>query len=788
MASKILQKGKDVNDIPQDDEDAKAILPDDEAMDIYFELSSTNENKENKRDAVNPKCADIENYNPSPNDGVEDYLVDDSYLKLLELKVENQLFEDSCENKRRIRQKYRNSGQSYETVSGKVIKDRICEPFDSCRQRCEEKINYESCKKIFNNYWCLGSYNRRSHYIRSLMQIKGKKNNTLAKSSVRQRERDNTVVYFLKFERRKIKVCRRHFTQCFGETSSFVRSNINKKIALQAIQMTKGLGKSASANKVKTERKNSRKAASTKNVKAGRKKSKKTVSIKKANKPETECNSKAASTENAKYERQNSRREASAKQVKAKRENSRKAVSAKTSSTSKISVKKENDVKPPTMKAEIKSHINKFPAYESQYTCIDTSLKYLHADLTLKKMYQLYTEQVPNPGKYSTYCKVFYSMNLKFKSPYMSSCSTCESLQAQIKMASGQENRNLLQSRRRHIQEAEIVYKEKTAEKVSAQKNKNTKVFTFDLQQCLPTPFLRNQICFYKRPLWTYNFTVHDLGNDIVQCFMWHETVANRGGNEIASCIYRQLQMVDKMVTRMCFYSDSSTVQNKNSNMTGMFIKFVHNSPHIEYIDHKFLEPGHTYMECDSDFALIEFKTQETNVEIQVPRDWYQFVRSIDSKMHVVEMKANNFFDFSKLLKTQFVYRPCNEDGDQFIWKEVRWIRYTKDISCFYYKTSLDVNEPFKVIKSVKGEATSKTDLPVVETIRAISVEKKQDLLDMLSFIDPEFHSFYKNLHASALPNIHPDLIDEEEIGDEEEQESRHVQTRKSQRKRPEKT
>lgn len=106
-----------------------------------------------------------------------------------------------------------------------------------------------------------------------------------------------------------------------------------------------------------------------------------------------------------------------------------------------------------------------------------------------------------------------------------------------------------------------------------------------------------------------------------------------------------------------------------------MFITFVQNNPHIDFIDHKFLEPGHTHMECDSDHALIERKKKKSNIDIQIPRDWYQFVRSVHSKMNVVEMKANIFFNFSELLKSKFIWRRCNENGERFIWNEVRWLR-----------------------------------------------------------------------------------------------------------------
>ena len=37
-----------------------------------------------------------------------------------------------------------------------------------------------------------------------------------------------------------------------------------------------------------------------------------------------------------------------------------------------------------------------------------------------------------------------------------------------------------------------------------------------------------------------------------------------------------------------------------------MFMVALQKLPHIQVIDHKFLVPGHTYMECDSDHSVIE--------------------------------------------------------------------------------------------------------------------------------------------------------------------------------------
>lgn len=92
---------------------------------------------------------------------------------------------------------------------------------------------------------------------------------------------------------------------------------------------------------------------------------------------------------------------------------------------------------------------------------------------------------------------------------------------------------------------------------------------------------------------------------------MWHEAIAKRGGNEVASCLYEHLKALPVDVKNITFWSDSCFGQNKNSFVALMFAMFVSTVDNIETIDHKFLVPGHTHMECDVDHSVIERKKKE---------------------------------------------------------------------------------------------------------------------------------------------------------------------------------
>ncbi|CAH2008652.1 unnamed protein product [Acanthoscelides obtectus] len=55
-----------------------------------------------------------------------------------------------------------------------------------------------------------------------------------------------------------------------------------------------------------------------------------------------------------------------------------------------------------------------------------------------------------------------------------------------------------------------------------------------------------------------------------------------------------------------------------------MYFAVLKSHPTVKVINHKFLVPGHTHMECDGDHALIERTRRRSETPIHHPRDWYQ--------------------------------------------------------------------------------------------------------------------------------------------------------------------
>lgn len=164
---------------------------------------------------------------------------------------------------------------------------------------------------------------------------------------------------------------------------------------------------------------------------------------------------------------------------------------------------------PDEIVANIKTHINSIPKYQSHYSREDNPNKlYFDSNLNISTLYKDYykewcTENGHTAASEDKYRRVLCSnYNIGFKLPRSDTCKTCDHLHIQINSS------NITPAEKRAFETNLELHQRKAAamqHDLKVSKESDSDVISFDLQQALPTPHLTVGPAFYLRKLWTYN-------------------------------------------------------------------------------------------------------------------------------------------------------------------------------------------------------------------------------------------------------------------------------------------
>ncbi|XP_072384056.1 uncharacterized protein [Diabrotica undecimpunctata] len=256
---------------------------------------------------------------------------------------------------------------------------------------------------------------------------------------------------------------------------------------------------------------------------------------------------------------------------------------------------------------KIIEHIESFPKIESHYARAKTPDKlFLSPDLNVSRMYRAFLEkycadyQPPNkpPVTRQWYNEIFISkFNLSFARPKVDTCSTCDSLAVQIKSG----DKAAVTEQELHHRRAEAATKAMSTETKNACTS-NCYVLSFDMQQQMYIPQLT-----HSQQLAVCNLGIHDSITGKGFMYLWTEDFGGRGALEISSCLYTYLtkEIGNHGKKKLILWSDNCGGQNKNQFMIAMYLTILANNV-FEEIIHKFPVKGHTFLNCDRDFAIIE--------------------------------------------------------------------------------------------------------------------------------------------------------------------------------------
>lgn len=403
----------------------------------------------------------------------------------------------------------------------------------------------------------------------------------------------------------------------------------------------------------------------------------------------------------------------------------------------------------------IKNHIESFPAVESHYTRKSTSRKFLSQDLSIRKMYDLYKTKCQEDGITPVSEKVYRNVfcneyNFSFHKPKKDTCQTCNTYNEKKKTGNITESDQAMYIE--HMKRKEQARTEKDADKKRAKNDKSLFVATFDLQAVLQTPCSNVSQTYYKRKLNSYNLTIYSLADARGTCYIWNETHGQRGSSEVGTCVISHIKSLPSSIRHVVLYSDCCSGQNRNKFLASGLLHTISHSPHIEIIEQKFLESGHTQMECDSMHSAIEHAKRQTT--LYVPEQWdtiFQMARRQNPYV-VVPMRFDNFYDLKKFANDTFKNFKTTVDGDTVNWLKVKVLKVQKsNPDQILVKYDFDDSNflCINVKRAQRGRPKSGDKLPMkYQNKLPISVAKKNDLLDLCKgLVIPEIYwQYYDNL------------------------------------------
>ncbi len=119
---------------------------------------------------------------------------------------------------------------------------------------------------------------------------------------------------------------------------------------------------------------------------------------------------------------------------------------------------------------------------------------------------------------------------------------------------------------------------------------------------------------------------------------MYSENFARKGANEVLSCLQWFVNnIIPETVEILRVFCDNCGGQNKNRYVF-LFLRLLVDTKRFRSVHLSFPLPGHSYMPCDRDFALIEKKRKRRD-KILTPSSWVEPVKEstqIPGKFNVI--------------------------------------------------------------------------------------------------------------------------------------------------------
>lgn len=391
------------------------------------------------------------------------------------------------------------------------------------------------------------------------------------------------------------------------------------------------------------------------------------------------------------------------------------------------------------VKGSLDSLVKRIPKYKSHYTFKEDE-KYLAPGLRKVDIYNLWENecskqflgQIPSYEWFLGYWKE--NFNLKVHRPSTDCCSTCDQLNS---------NGSHDELKQHHLEAAE-------ARKTFSEDSKDPHTITFDMQKTQPLPHLNTNKAFYLRQLWLYNLGIHHTYQKQGYMYCWIEGTAKRGSNEVGSCLKKFINDECKDWENLILWSDCCGGQNRNVNITSFLISLVNDTSFkFQKIVHRFMWSGHSYLPNDSDFSFIE-KKKNAALSISSANEYIYLIKSARKtrpfKVH--QMLPEDFNDISQL-SSNYLKAKMTTDKEPMKISKMHEMIYERGLFGYRFRNSYfdTVVKTVDMQKRLRSSGYTIANIPPLypEGV-AISQKKYNDLMELLKFVPPIYHDFYKSL------------------------------------------
>lgn len=405
-------------------------------------------------------------------------------------------------------------------------------------------------------------------------------------------------------------------------------------------------------------------------------------------------------------------------------------------------------------KDEIRRHIESFPVVDSHYCRKSTSRQYLSPLLSIEHMHRLYVDKrrkegAIRPAKLTSYKTVFSNeYNLGFFRPMKDICSTCSSFE---KSDDKSDERTLNQEK--HREEINDIRKFRDNIKKEIETDKTIAAATFDLEEVLPLPKTNEGDMYYLRQLNNFNLSVYGYHDRTGHNYLWNESTAKRGSNEIASCLIKYLDNLNRKETfkTVTLLSDSCGGQNRNRPFMAM-LWWAAQKFDFQEIRHGFFVRGHSENESDSIHARIEAASKHVNV--YTTPQWATIIQGAKRNKPyytVTEMVQEDFLDFKQMSK-QIINMNKTTDRETVKFMKIRLysVRKGDPLVTIHYnlnESAVQMNLFQSGRKSIEMNLQM-NPLPAYTEQLKIDVKKYKDLDNLCErgIIPKSYHAFYRGL------------------------------------------